>query len=77
MNLTADLLIDYITKTLEVEDVEVDTPLFSSGLLDSVTMLDLIAFIEKKARIEVEREDVTLDNFDTVERIVRFAGSKA
>jgi len=77
MSLTTESLIVFITKTLEVDDVVADTPLFSSGLLDSVTMLDLISFIETSARIEVNREDVTLDNFDTVERIVRFADGKA
>lgn len=77
MPLTTETLLDYLTRTLEVPDVEAETPLFSSGLLDSVTMLDLIAFIEQKTKIDVGQEDVTLDNFDTAARIVQFANGKA
>ena len=55
----------------------IDTPLFSSGALDSVAMLSLIALVEEAAGIEIHAEDVTLDNFDSVERILRFAESRA
>lgn len=55
----------------------IETPLFSSGALDSVAMLSLIALVEESAGIEIHAEDVTLDNFDSVERIVRFAESRA
>lgn len=58
-------------------EATIDTPLFSSGALDSVTMLSLIALVEESAGIEIHAEDVTLDNFDSVERIVRFAESRA
>jgi acyl carrier protein len=77
MKQTPQNLIQFLTSTLEVDLVEVDTPLFSSGLLDSVTMLDLIGFIESSTGIEVQQQDVTLANFDSVERIVRFVESKA
>lgn len=58
-------------------EAALDTPLFSSGALDSVAMLSLIALVEEKAGIEIRAEDVTLDNFDSVERIVRFAEGRA
>jgi len=58
-------------------EATIDTPLFSSGALDSVAMLSLIALVEESAGIEIHAEDVTLDNFDSVERIVRFAESRA
>lgn len=58
-------------------EATIDTPLFSSGALDSVAMLSLIALVEESAGIAIHAEDVTLDNFDSVERIVRFAESRA
>jgi len=54
------------------EDVDLDAPLFSSGALDSVAMLNLIMFIEQETGMDIRAEDVTLDNFDTPARILNF-----
>ncbi|MEH6648279.1 acyl carrier protein [Sulfitobacter sp.] len=73
MNLTDQTLIDFLKNTLNIEDqIDPETELFSSGLLDSVAMMNVIAFVEETGRIEVYPGDVTLDNFDSVERIVRY-----
>ena len=52
------------------------TPLFSSGMLDSFTMVDLIMFIEKSAGVRLDPSDVTLDNLDTIDRILAFVGQR-
>ena len=57
---------------LEPEDFEDDTLLFSSGLLDSFSMVDLIMFIESAAGLRVHPADVTLDHFDSIDRILAF-----
>jgi acyl carrier protein len=57
---------------LEPEDFEDDTLLFSSGLIDSFSMVDLIMFIEDAAGFRVHPVDVTLDNFDSIDRILAF-----
>ena len=57
---------------LEPEDFEDDTMLFSSGLIDSFSMVDLIMFIEDTAGFRVHPADVTLDNFDSIDRILAF-----
>jgi len=73
MKLTDEQLLTFLKESMDFDDdIDADTELFSSGELDSVAMLELIAFVEKTARIEVSREDVTLENFDSVGRIVRF-----
>lgn len=70
MSLTSRDLIAFLQTELAVEEpIEADSTLFSSGLLDSVAMMNLIGFVEEKARIEVRPSDVTLDNFDTARRI--------
>ncbi|QYZ68616.1 acyl carrier protein [Neotabrizicola shimadae] len=74
MTLTAESLVAYLTDMLNVEGpLDAETELFSSGLLDSVAMVNLIAHIEDQARIEVRPSDVTLDNFDTIARILAYA----
>jgi len=52
------------------------TPLFSSSLLDSFTMVDLIMFIEKSAGVRLSPADVTLDNLDSIERILAFVAGQ-
>lgn len=78
MSLTADDLIRFLSDELNIEDeIDAQTELFSTGILDSVAMMNIIGFVEEKARIEVRPADVTLENFDTVERIVDYAREQA
>ncbi|MDP5306193.1 acyl carrier protein [Paracoccus spongiarum] len=78
MSLTADDLIRFIRDELNVEDaMDAETELFSTGILDSVAMMNIIGFVEEKAGIEVRPADVTLENFDTAQRIVDYAREQA
>ena len=60
---------------LNLADLQDETPLFSSNLLDSFSMVDLIMFIEAEAGIRVQPANVTLDNFDSIARILSFVAS--
>jgi acyl carrier protein len=57
---------------LEPADFADDTLLFSSGLIGSFSMVDLIIFIEETGGLRVHPTDVTLDNFDSIDRILAF-----
>jgi acyl carrier protein len=46
------------------------TPLISSGLVDSFSMVSLLRFLEKKYAIHIPDAAATPEAFDTVERIV-------
>ncbi|WEK03710.1 MAG: acyl carrier protein [Candidatus Devosia phytovorans] len=73
---TADELRDYLQTELSIEQaLDDDTELFSTGLLDSVSMMSVIMFIEQRSGGEVRPADVTLDNFDTIGRIVAYAAT--
>lgn len=69
-------LIAFLKGSLNVEDAAPDSALFSNGALDSVAMLNLIAFVEESSGIQVRAEHVTLDNFDSPARIARYAESQ-
>ena len=74
MPMTPQDLIAFLRDEMNIEDeIGPETELFSTGLLDSIAMMNLIAFIEERARIEVRPADVTLENFDTVQRITDYA----
>ncbi len=69
---------DFLAGSLNVDRSAVSTEnLFSSGLLDSLAMLQLIGFLEKSAGIRIRAEDVTLENFDTVAGIMRYLESNS
>jgi acyl carrier protein len=78
VKLTSSQLIAFIKDTLQIETpVEASTKLFSTGDLDSMSMMQLIEFVEGQADINIRPEDVTLENFDTVDNILQFVSGQA
>ncbi len=79
MTVTSTDLRSYLTGTLnfDLPGVSDSDPLFSSGLVDSFAMIDLIMFLETRGGIRIPPADITLDNFDTLERIVAFMARNA
>ncbi|SIQ49428.1 acyl carrier protein [Paracoccus thiocyanatus] len=76
MSLSKDDLIRHIRSELNIDTpLDGDTELFSTGMLDSVAMVGLIAFVEDKAGVRVQPGDVTLENFDTVDAILAYVQS--
>jgi acyl carrier protein len=57
---------------LDTTTLAEETPLFSSSLLDSFSMVDLIMFIEKESGLRLNPTDVSLDNLDSIGRILKF-----
>ena len=51
-----------------------DTPLFSSGIIDSFGVLELIAFLEESFSADIDPARHDLSEFDTVEKIVSLIG---
>ena len=43
-----------------------DTSLISSGVIDSLSLIRLINFIEEHFRVTIEDEEVIPDNFETI-----------
>jgi acyl carrier protein len=74
MPLTFDQISQFITDDLGVEgdSIAPDTPLFSSGLIDSFSLVSLMSFIEAEGGVSIAPTDVTIENFDSVERILAF-----
>jgi acyl carrier protein len=60
---------EYIDEDDDIE-VDADTPLISSGIVDSFSMVSLKAFLEKRYDIRIPDEEATPEAFDTVNSIV-------
>jgi acyl carrier protein len=54
-----------------VQDIATDESLVTSGLIDSIGILKLVAFIEEEFDIELDADDVNVANFDTLESIAK------
>lgn len=52
-----------------------DTGLFSGGLIDSLSVMDLVSLVETEIGCQIPPAAITLENFDSISRIVRFAES--
>jgi acyl carrier protein len=67
-------LVDFIVTNLGVDedDIADETPLLSSGLVDSFGMVELLVFVEGQTGASIDAGDVNLENFDSVQRILRF-----
>ncbi len=70
-----DVILEYIrNEYLEEDDDDVDldvnTPLISSGIVDSFSMVSLKRFLEKKYDISIPDEDASAEAFDTVGSII-------
>ena len=56
--------------------IEAQTPLFAGRLIDSLRILELIAFTERALDLRIEDSAVRMDNFATPARIAEvFAGA--
>ncbi len=52
------------------EELNYDTPLISSGIVDSFSMVSLKRFLETKYRITLPDNEATPEAFDTINSIV-------
>jgi len=63
--------VEWINRTLVRSSVSVDTdtPLFASGLIDSIRVLQLIAWTEHALNIHIPDLRIRMDHFRTVRHI--------
>jgi acyl carrier protein len=47
------------------------------GIVDSVGVMELVAFVEEKFRLKIDDLDVTPDNFDSVSKLADFIRRKS
>ena len=69
---------DYVkSEYIDDDDVTLtyDTPLISSGYVDSYSMVSLLIFLENKFKIKIPPSKATPDAFDSVNKIVKLVES--
>jgi acyl carrier protein len=76
----AELVRAHIVATRPAETRDMDfadgSSLVSTGILDSVGVFELVAFLEQRFGIQVADEELDWKSFETVEAIARLVESK-
>lgn len=57
-------------------ELDNDENLIDSGVVDSLGIMKLVAFLEKSFKIAVSDDEILLDNFETIDAISGFLSSK-
>ena len=58
------------------EELTVDTPLITGGVLDSISTLKLVSFIEDEFEVIIEAHEAGVQNLDSIDRIARLIAGK-
>lgn len=64
---------EFLSDGQEIAD---DESLFASGIIDSLGMIKLTAFVEEAFGMPVNASEVTMDNFGSIEEIAKRVTSK-
>ena len=77
MDTITQQVVDFLAEEVDMEPADLlsEASLFNSGLIDSVAVLSTVQFIEEVFDLELEPEQVTLDNFDSIIAIVALVKS--
>lgn len=62
---------NYINEEIDVL-VTQEEELLSSGLIDSITIMKLIAHLEETYEIKVPPHDMVIENFNTISSIIEY-----
>lgn len=68
-------IITYIKEEISIEpldSIHLDEDLLGNGILDSLGMMKLVVFLETEFQITINPEDMTVDNFNSVQSISDF-----
>ena len=74
------IILNYLIKDLMLENtksqIKKDEDLITAGLLDSLSIMRLVLFLEKQFGIQVRDTEVVHQNFKSIETIGTYVNSK-
>ena len=74
----ADAILELLNDELSLDPsvtIEADTDLLMTGLVDSLGIIQVVAWIEDELDVSIDPVDVTLENFQTAGRMISFAAT--
>ena len=73
---TAEQLRGFIRESFFVEGFAEDDSFLRAGIIDSMGMLQLVAFVEDTYGVEINDEELVPANFDSLAKLVAFIEQK-
>ena len=72
--ITQEAILQFLEDDLGIDtaDIETETLLFSTGIVDSFALVTLMLFLETEGRFKINPADVNLDNFDSIARVLAY-----
>ena len=61
-----------LVEELIFKSVQEDTPLYTSGLLDSMGTVDLAMMLEEEFDIKIDTSDIIESHFDSIEKLSNY-----
>ncbi|MGG1149682.1 acyl carrier protein [Bacillus wiedmannii] len=66
----------FLSRFFKKYEIQNDEDIFSLGFVNSLFAMQLVLFIEQNFDISVETQDMDLDNFRTVNKMIAFVEKK-
>jgi len=61
---------------LGIESLSAEDDLLEQGIIDSMGIMNVIAFMEEQFEIAVEDQEIVPENFQTIKNMEKFIGQK-
>ena len=65
-------LIQKEIKSIAFIEVDFDTSLINSNILDSLAVIDLAIFLEEQTDLNIPARDINSENFDSINKIADY-----
>ena len=63
---------EFFSEKLSVEISSVDADLIQTGILDSLALVELLAYIEKEFGTEISLDDLEIEDFHSIVKIAEY-----
>lgn len=72
-----DRILNLLSERVHVKAPSADTDLMESGLLDSLTLVELMSSLEEQFGIHISFDEVEIDNFRSARSIADFVNQRS
>ena len=63
---------EFFSEKLSIKISSIDTDLVQTGILDSLALVELLAYIEKEFETEISLDDVGIEDFHSIAKIAEY-----
>ena len=71
-----EIIVEYISNLSNESNLDPSLNLFENGYISSLDILDIICFIEETFNIAIGDDELGMDNFSTIDRMVSYIEKK-